>query len=102
MQFSLALVCSLVQFDPIDRAQSGAPTLGQSEHGSDENERVLRILQSSSITGTSPSDCWGFNSSGVMLLAYFIALVDWQCYLAFLKDKMEIIFFKQLSPTYNT
>ena len=42
---------------PIDRALSGATTPGQSGPGSDGNEGVLRVLQSSSITGTSPSDC---------------------------------------------
>ena len=36
---------------------SGATTMGQSEPGSDGNEGVLRIPQSSSITRTSPSDC---------------------------------------------
>ena len=36
---------------------SGATTPGQSEAGSDGNEGVLRIPQSSSITGTWPSDC---------------------------------------------
>ena len=41
---------------PIDRALSGASTPGQNEPGSDGNEEVLHILQSSSITGTSPSD----------------------------------------------
>ena len=42
---------------PIDSVLSGATTLNQSGPGSDGNERVLRILQSSSNTGTSPSDC---------------------------------------------
>ena len=42
---------------PIDRALSGATTPGQSGPGSNSNEGVLHILQSSSITGTSPSDC---------------------------------------------
>ena len=42
---------------PIDSAQSGATTAGQTGPGSDGNEGVLHILQSSSITGTSPSDC---------------------------------------------
>ena len=37
--------------------QPGATTLGQSGHGSDGNEGVLHIPQSSSIIGTSPSDC---------------------------------------------
>ena len=36
---------------------SGATTPGQSIPGSDGNEGVLRIPQSSSIAGTSPSDC---------------------------------------------
>ena len=40
---------------PIDRTLSGATTPGQSKPGSDSNERVLHIPQSSSITGTSPS-----------------------------------------------
>ena len=42
---------------PIDRILSGATTLGQSGPGSIGNEGVLRILQSFSITGTSPLDC---------------------------------------------
>ena len=42
---------------PIDRALSGATTLGQCGPGSDGNKGVLHITQSSSITGTSPSDC---------------------------------------------
>ena len=41
---------------PIDRTLSGATTLGQSGPGSDGNEGVLRILQSSCITGNSPLD----------------------------------------------
>ena len=36
---------------------SGATTPGPSGPGSDGNEGVLRIPQSSSIAGTSPSDC---------------------------------------------
>ena len=42
---------------PIDRVLSGVTTPGQSWPGSEENEEVLRIPQSSSITGISPSDC---------------------------------------------
>ena len=49
MQFS--------SISPIDRALSGATILGQSEPGSNGNEGVIRIPQSPSITGTSPSDC---------------------------------------------
>ena len=39
------------------RALSSATTPGQSGPGSDGNEGVLRIPQSSSTAGTSPSDC---------------------------------------------
>ena len=38
-------------------ALSGATTPGQSEPGSDGNKGVLRIPQSSSTAGTTPSDC---------------------------------------------
>ena len=41
----------------MDRTLSGATTPGQSGPENDGNEEVLRILQSSSITGASPSDC---------------------------------------------
>ena len=37
---------------------SGSTTPGQSGTGKDDNEEVLFIPQSSSITGTSPSDCF--------------------------------------------
>ena len=41
----------------IDRTLSDATTPGQNQPGSDGNERVLRIPQSSSITVSSPLDC---------------------------------------------
>ena len=41
---------------PIDKALLDATTLGQSGPGSDGNERVLHIPQSSK-TGALPSDC---------------------------------------------
>ena len=40
----------------MDKTLSSATTLGQSEPGSDGNEEVIFIPQSSGITGTSPSD----------------------------------------------
>ena len=40
----------------MDRTLSGATTQGQSESGSDGNKGVLRIPQSSRITGASASD----------------------------------------------
>ena len=42
---------------PIDRILSGATTPGQSGPGSDGNELVLLILQSTSIIETSSSNC---------------------------------------------
>ena len=42
---------------PIDSTLSGATPPGQSRPGSDGNEGVFRIPQSSSFTGTSLSDC---------------------------------------------
>ena len=43
---------------PIDRTLSGVTTPGQRGPGSNGIERVLCILQSSSITGASPWDCF--------------------------------------------
>ena len=40
----------------IDRILSGVTPLGQSRRGSNGNEQVLHIPQSSSISGASPSD----------------------------------------------
>ena len=54
IQFSISMQFSSICH--IDRTLSGATTQSQSGVGSDENG-VLRIPQSSSITGTSPSDC---------------------------------------------
>ena len=45
----------LVQFNPYIEPLSGATTPGQSGPGSDDNEGVLHIPQSSSITETAPS-----------------------------------------------
>ena len=55
IQFSISMQFSSVW--SIDRTLSGATTTSQSGHGSDSNEQVLRILQSSSVTEASPSDC---------------------------------------------
>ena len=40
----------------IDKTFSGASTPGQSGSGSNDNEKVLQILQSFSITAVSTSD----------------------------------------------
>ena len=42
---------------PIDGTLSSATTQSQSKPGSNDNEEVFHITQSSSITGASPSDC---------------------------------------------
>ena len=48
----------LVLFNSEIEPLPGATTPGQGGPGSAGNEGVLRIPQSSSITGTSPSDCF--------------------------------------------
>ena len=55
IQFSISTQFNSIW--PIDRTLSGATTPGLSGPGSDGNEGMLCILQSSSITGTTPSDC---------------------------------------------
>ena len=57
---------------------SGATTMGQIGPGSNGNEGVLCIPQSSSITGTSPSDCLvsytGHSLGGLLLYRCAIGL----------------------------
>ena len=55
VHFSISML--LVLFNPQIGPLSGATTPGQSGHGSDGNEGILRIPQSSITAGTSPSDC---------------------------------------------
>ena len=54
IQFSISTLFSSIW--PIDRSLSIATTKQPKWPGSNGNEGVLRISQSSSITGTSPSD----------------------------------------------
>ena len=77
----------LVLFNPQIGPLSGATTPGQSGPGSDGNEGILCIPQSSSITWTSPSDCLasypvhllggGLTSSAEMQSVYSTAPADW-------------------------
>ena len=69
----------------IDRTVSDASTLGQSKPGSNGNEGVVRIPQSSRITGALPSNFnvksltivgWGAYPSVGMQSLYSIAPVD--------------------------
>ena len=71
---------------PIDRTLSGATTPGQRRHGSNGNDGVLHIPKTSSITGTSTSDClvsYPGNSleesynSAVWQSMYSAASLDW-------------------------
>ena len=55
IQFSINMQFSSIW--PLDRTLSGASTPGQSGPGKDGSVGVLRIPESFSITGTSPSDC---------------------------------------------
>ena len=55
IQFSI--IMQLVLFNPLTGSLSGANAPGQSGPGSDGNEGVLFIPQSSSNTGNSPSHC---------------------------------------------
>ena len=55
IQFSISTQFSSIW--PIDRTRSGANTLGQCGPRSKCSKGVLCIHQSTSITGTSPSDC---------------------------------------------
>ena len=79
-QFYCISFCISSKFNsiwPIGRTLSGATIPGQSGPGSDGNEEVLRIPQSPSITGTSPSDClvsyWGDS----FLSVYSTVPTDW-------------------------
>ena len=74
-------------FWPVDRILSDATAPGQSGPGSDGSEGVLNILQSSSITGASVSDCLvsypghslveGSYPSAEIQSVYSVAPADW-------------------------
>ena len=58
--FQVIQFCIITQFSsisPVDRTLLGATALSQNGQGSDGNEEVLCIPQSSIITDTSTSDC---------------------------------------------
>ena len=88
IQFSISM--PLVLFNPQIGPLSGATTPGQSGPGSDGNKGILRIPQSSSTAGTSPSDClvlypghslrWGSYPSAEKPSVYSTAPADWAHY----------------------
>ena len=57
----------------MDRTLLGATSLGQSEPGSDGKNEVLRIPQSSGVTGASPSDCLELNPGHSLMESYLSA-----------------------------
>ena len=71
IQFSISTQFSSIW--PIDRTLWGATTPGQSGLGNNGHEGALCIPKSSSITGTSPSDCFvlypghSFGGGGTLL-----------------------------------
>ena len=85
IQFSISTQFSSIW--PINKIPSGATTPSQNGPGSDSNEGILGIPQSSSITGTLPSDCfvlypghslgWGFHPSAEKQLVYSTVLANW-------------------------
>ena len=84
IQFSISMHFSLIW--TIDRSLSGVTIPGLSGPGSDSNEVLFYIPQSSSIIGASPSDClpsyighslMGSYPSENMKSVYSTALTDW-------------------------
>ena len=80
---------------PIDRILLVTTTSGQSGPGSDGNEEVLRIPESSRFTETSPSDCSvsypghllrESYHSAEMQLVYSNAPIDWAKIFCFRKE----------------
>ena len=81
---------------PIDRTLSSTTILGQSGLGSNSNIGVLRIHQSSCITGAPPSDCFvsylghslgvGACPSAKKQSVYSIAPANWASSIDKLKD----------------
>ena len=75
-QYSSAQVHSLFLFDP------GATTSGQSGPGSNGNKGVPRIPQSSSNTGTLPSDCLvSYPGHLLVVVSYFLLQRSSRCIL---------------------
>ena len=82
----------------INRALSGATTLSHSGLGSNGNEGVLCILQSPSITETSPPDFlvsytglwwWGSYPSAEMQSLYSSLPADWKEYLPIIESSQQ-------------
>ena len=89
---------SLFVFNPYIGHLSDTTTPGQSGPGINGNEGVLRILQSSSITGASPSDClvsypghsWGWSYPyAEKLSVYSTASANWAKFTKFFSYKLK-------------
>ena len=78
---------------PIDRTLSDATTSGQVRPGSEGNEGVLRIPQSSSITCASPSDCLALYPGYLLKESNLSAAADdWAKYIRVLIFINKVIF----------
>ena len=84
-----------------DIALTGATTPSQSGPGSDGNEGVLRILQSSSITGTLTSDCF-VSYPGHLLGGSYLSAAMQSVYSAVLADWWEVYPFAEVQSVYST
>ena len=80
IQFSISTQFSSIW---LDRTLSEATTPGHSGPGCDDNEGVLYIPQSSSITGTSPSDC---------LVSYHRHLLEGSGVLPLCRDAVSVFY----------
>ena len=95
----LGISMQLVLFNPKIGPLSGTTTPGQSGPGSNGNEGVLHIPQSSGITRTSPSNCLvpypghllgvGSYSSSELQSVYFSAPANWAIEFWYLKTTIR-------------
>ena len=95
---------------PIDRTLSGAITPDERGPGDSDNEGVLRIPQSPSITGTSPSDCLvpypGHSLERRSYPSTYVqsenstALADWARYIMGVKYSLQIIILNLIKKNY--
>ena len=99
IQFSISTQFSSIR--PIDRTISDTTNPNQRGPGSDGNEGILRIPQSSSITGTSPLNCLvpyqghslgeGSYSSAEMQSVYSASQANWAIEVDRLESKAILV-----------
>ena len=79
--FSISHLFTLSSIWPTDRTLSDVTIPNQSGPGSDSNEGVLHIPQSSSITGASPSDCLMSYPWHLLVMGSYLSIEISQCIL---------------------